>query len=191
MLWTDLCWDVFPGYVQGLCELCFPLVNLSCCEGPSCKPKTGKGWYPPQRPILRRQNVTQGQVSVKFCFRDNKEIHNYKNPTETGLYQLILNLICPLSKRLPSSYHVPGPAQNWSLSFTCAWMLSHFSCVWLSATPWYVPHQAPLSIGFSRQEYWSGLPQPLPGDLPDQGSNLYFLHWQVESSLLGHWENPV
>ena len=41
--------------------------------------------------------------------------------------------------------------------------------VWLSVTPWTVAHQAPLSMGFSRQEYWSGLPCPPPGDLPDSG----------------------
>ena len=35
--------------------------------------------------------------------------------------------------------------------------------------PWAVAHQAPLSMGFSRQEYWSGLPFPSPGDLPDPG----------------------
>ena len=35
------------------------------------------------------------------------------------------------------------------------------------ATPWTVAHQAPLSMGFPRQEYWSGLPFPSPGDLPD------------------------
>ena len=38
-----------------------------------------------------------------------------------------------------------------------------------SATPWTVAHQAPPSMGFSRQEYWSGLPLPSPGDLPDPG----------------------
>ena len=43
------------------------------------------------------------------------------------------------------------------------------SCVWLFATPWTVAHQAPLSMGFSRQEYWNGLPCPLPGDLPNPG----------------------
>ena len=43
------------------------------------------------------------------------------------------------------------------------------SCVQLFATPWTVAHQAPLSMGFSRQEYWSGLPFPSPGDLPDSG----------------------
>ena len=39
----------------------------------------------------------------------------------------------------------------------------------MSETLWTVAHQAPLSMGFSRQEYWSGLPFPLPGDLPDPG----------------------
>ena len=38
-----------------------------------------------------------------------------------------------------------------------------------SETQWTVAHQAPLSMGFSRQEYWSGLPCPPPGDLPDPG----------------------
>ena len=36
-------------------------------------------------------------------------------------------------------------------------------------TPWIVAHQAPLSMGFSRQEYWSGLPFASPGDIPDSG----------------------
>ena len=44
--------------------------------------------------------------------------------------------------------------------------LSH---VRLFATPWTVALQAPLFMGFSRQEYWSGLPFPSPGDLPDLG----------------------
>ena len=48
-------------------------------------------------------------------------------------------------------------------------VLSHFSHVQLFVTPWTVACQAPLSMGFSRQEYWSGLPCPPPGDLPDPG----------------------
>ena len=47
--------------------------------------------------------------------------------------------------------------------------LKSLSGVWLFATPWTVAHQAPPSMGLSRQEYWSGLPFPSPGDLPDQG----------------------
>ena len=48
-------------------------------------------------------------------------------------------------------------------------MLSRFSHVGLFVTPWTVAHQAPLSMGFSRQENWSGLSCPPPGDLPDPG----------------------
>ena len=49
------------------------------------------------------------------------------------------------------------------------WVLSRFRRVWFCATPWTVAYQAPLSMEFSRQEYWSGLPHPPPGDLPDPG----------------------
>ena len=47
------------------------------------------------------------------------------------------------------------------------------SRVRLFATPWTVAYQAPPSMGFSRQEYWSGLPFPSPGDLPDPGIKLW------------------
>ena len=47
--------------------------------------------------------------------------------------------------------------------------VSRFSRVRLFATLWTVALQAPLSVGLSRQEYWSGLPCPPPGDLPDPG----------------------
>ena len=50
-----------------------------------------------------------------------------------------------------------------------ACMLSCFSCIRLFATQWTVTYQAPLSTGFSRQEYWSGLPFPPPGNLPNRG----------------------
>ena len=48
-------------------------------------------------------------------------------------------------------------------------MLRSFSRVQLFVTLWTVAHQAPLYMGFSRQEYWSRLPFPPPGDLPDPG----------------------
>jgi len=51
----------------------------------------------------------------------------------------------------------------------CVCVCVSLSRVWLCVTPWTVAHQAPLSMGFSRQEYWSGLPLPSPGDLPDPG----------------------
>ena len=52
------------------------------------------------------------------------------------------------------------------------WCRSVLSCVWPYATPWTVACQAPLSMGFSRQEYWSGLPFPLPGNILDPGIKL-------------------
>ena len=65
----------------------------------------------------------------------------------------------------------------------CVCMLSHFSCVQLFANLWTVAHEAPLSKGFSEQEYWSVLLCSPPG-LPDPGIELMFLtflHWQAVS----------
>ena len=65
-----------------------------------------------------------------------------------------------------------------------ACMLSHLSCFWLCVILWTVACQAPLSMGFSRQEHWSGLPCLPPGDLPDPGTEsmpLQLLHWQAGS----------
>ena len=53
--------------------------------------------------------------------------------------------------------------------YMCVCVLSRFSHVRLFVTPWPVAHQDPLSMGFSRQEYWSRFPCPPPGDLPDPG----------------------
>ena len=54
------------------------------------------------------------------------------------------------------------------------------SCVQLLETPWTVAHQAPLSMGFLRQEYWSGLPFPSPGDPPNPGMSSCI-------SCIGRW----
>ena len=55
------------------------------------------------------------------------------------------------------------------MSYCCVYMLRCFSCGTFSVTPWTVACQAPRSMGFSRQEYWRGLPFPTPGNLPDPG----------------------
>ena len=61
-------------------------------------------------------------------------------------------------------------------------VLSRFSTIRLFATPWTVVHQAPLSMGFSRQEYWSGLSCPPPGDLPRNDQGIFsLLHCQLGS----------
>ena len=74
----------------------------------------------------------------------------------------------PLSSPSPPA---PNPSQH--IYAMCC--VSCFSRVWLFVTPWTVAHQAPLSMGFSRQEYWSGLPCPPPGELPNPGIELLSL----------------
>ena len=58
---------------------------------------------------------------------------------------------------------------TWSLLWMHSRVINHFSSVRIRVTLWTVARQAPLSMGFSRQEYWSGLLCPPPGDLPDPG----------------------
>ena len=70
-----------------------------------------------------------------------------------------------------------------SLEWLHACVLSRFHCVRLFATLWTVARQAPLSLGFSRQEYGSGLPCTPPGDLPDPGIKPMAL----KSPVLGGW----
>ena len=83
-----------------------------------------------------------------------------------------------------------SPVQPWDC---CMLVLSRFSCVWASATPRTVASQVRLSMGFSRQEYWSGLPWPPPGNFPNRWSNpclLCLLHWHAGYLLLASPGKP-
>ena len=70
-----------------------------------------------------------------------------------------------------------------------------FAQLCLTATPWTVAHQAPLSVELFRQEYWSGLPFPTPGDLSDPGVGPMSLVSPVLAGRLvttsSTWEAPV
>ena len=72
----------------------------------------------------------------------------------------------------------------------CVCALSHFSNVRLFATPWTIAHQVSLSMGFSRQEYWSELPCPTTRYLSDAGIKSTSPSLQVDSLPLNHWGNP-
>ena len=72
------------------------------------------------------------------------------------------------------------------LSLSLPFVLSHISCAWLFANLWTVALQAPLSMGFSRQEYRSGLPCPPPGDLPDPGIEPVAPALQADSLPMSH-----
>ena len=103
-------------------------------------------------------------------------------------FQSCLTLCDPIDSSPPGST-VPETLQartlEWvAISFSNAWKwkvrVKSFSHVWLFTTPWTVAHQAPPSLGFSRQEYWSGVPLPSPITLYMRQQKR---HWCIEQSF--------
>ena len=84
----------------------------------------------------------------------------------TKFTAVFICILCTCIKKCICLY-----AYVYRVYIACA-VLSCFSNIWFFATPWTITHQAPLSIGLSKQEYWSGLPCPPPGDLPDPGTEV-------------------
>ena len=82
----------------------------------------------------------------------------------------------PLLKHHFTSYWLHN-----SFILGCSQSVQSLSCVWLFVTPWTVALQAPLSVGFHKQEYWNGLPFPSPGDLPNTGIELMSPVLQADS----------
>ena len=72
---------------------------------------------------------------------------------------------------------------------TAAATVQSLSRVQLFLTPWTAAHRAPLSMGFPKQEYWSGLPFPFPGNLPNPGTELGSPTWHADSLTLGSPDN--
>ena len=78
-------------------------------------------------------------------------------------------MLCRLAMSATDKEWEEIAASHLCIHHPCVCVPSCFSNVWLFVTSWTVAVQAPLSVGFSRQEYWSGLLCPAPGDLPDPG----------------------
>ena len=126
-----------------------------------------------------------GSVSVKLGYVESMKINILKLPQKIMMINQAWKNAAILE---PVGLGIPGAnlaALNWAYSrprsklllFDLTFesyllMLTHFSCVQLSVTPSTVARQAPLSLWFSRQEYWSGLPCSLQGIFPTQGLNL-------------------
>ena len=111
------------------------------------------------------------EVSGSLYSEDSKEINMLGGRPRlcsqtTGLD---ISLFSLTSMTLRSSLYACVSLPEKILRKPTSCMLSHFSRVWLIATLWIVACQAPLSMGLSRQEYWSGLPCPSPWDFPDPG----------------------
>ena len=88
-----------------------------------------------------------------------------------GTATLFARMACTTlhSHRQSGNFTFPPAIWEGSSFSTVKVKVKSLSRVRLFATPWTVAYQAPPSMGFSRQEYWSGLPFPSPGDLPDLG----------------------
>ena len=109
----------------------------------------------------------------------------------------IWNLYCAYFQRESLKYQIYLKAEqlnieNWNAMCNLypSGSALTLSRIWLFATPWTVARQAPLSMWFSRQEYWSGLPFPSLGDLPNQeiksASSVSLLHCRWILCLLSH-----
>ena len=107
----------------------------------------------------------------------------------SALALLSLDTISCTENIQPLSDSIQFKAFNWGKLYSPALNACEFVCVCvcvlvqLFVTPWTVACQTPLSMGFSRQEYWSGLPFPSPGHLPNPGIKLGFPALQADSLL--------
>ena len=118
-----------------------------------CQGSPSVGW----KRISRHTVFQKGVSLLRAGSRDNEGAANASGwlPDRPGRANRML-----LEQRL---------AQERAEAFFVGCLLSRFSPLWLFVTLWIVAHQVSLSTGFFRQEYWSGLPCPPPGDLPDPG----------------------
>ena len=143
-------------------------------------PPSGPGWALPVLPV----GLTHLVLGARLCAHPPSPC----NPRLGLLMSADLWLPDPglLRPHCQPSTLCPDP---WSQAFFHALrvcVLSRSVVSRLFATPWTVAHQAPLSVGFSRQEDQGGLPCPPPGDLPDPGIKPCLLHWQADSLPLSH-----
>ena len=137
----------------------------------------------------------QGLISVPTTHRNvtfKLIIWNFQiNKSEAGW--MVMTLPVPPPRRW-GAWENPFSTVNTFLSIllllttpsgpSACWLLLLFSCPVMCdsfVTPWTTAHQAPLSMEFPRQEYWSRLPLPSPGDLPNPGMEPCLLHWQADT----------
>ena len=92
---------------------------------------------------------------------------------------------------LPDPFRFPELQPDWVSSCILCAVISAQSCLSLCDPMDYIAHQAPLSMGFSRQETWSGLPHPLQMIFPTQGSNLGLPHCRQILRCLSHQGSPA
>ena len=122
---------------------------------------TGNGPTFPALALLHHRHW-DSKGSTKLCYR--------QGPPAPGVWQVFQIFRVP---RHTLAFCHGGLNGGLNLTAVIGEYAQMFSCAWFFVTPWIVARQALLSIGFPRQEYWSGLPFPI---FPTQGSNLGLLH---------------
>ena len=118
--------------------------------------------------VKHTPNMQFSNTTPRYLFKWNKDRFT-QNPVYKYLFvqYVVLFTLTPKWKQHKCLSLGKSISKMW---YRHKWnVISH---VWLFATPWTVAHQAPLSMEFSRQEYWSGLPFSSPGDLPNLGIKL-------------------
>ena len=122
-------------------------------------------------------------LSNLLCFLDSIHFSSWKAPPTSRLPLLIFPLVPILAA---SVHYSQKPSPRSAGDHVC---LVTQLCL-TPATPWTVACQAPLSVIFPRQAYWSGLPFPSPEDLPDTGIERGSPALQVDSVPLNHQGSP-
>ena len=153
-------------------------------------------WHQRHRQQRGKQTDVEFNETLKFCtLRDTHQSKTATNRMEEN------NLTRELPK-LNTGHLMPNGQRTWtdfSPTKMCVCGMLNHSVVSDSATSWTVDHQAPLSMEFSRQEYWSGLAFPTSGDLPDPGTepmspplvDRFFYHWATRETTKKIHKSPV
>ena len=141
--------------------------------------------------LLLLTAVTSGyHLTYKYInnFQIASQVCSIRNNSSVKLY-VVIPLLKTQSKSQSLDNAKPGPRVQFH-PVSPGHPITHvracccFSRVWLFVTPWTAARQAPLSMGLSRQQYWSGLPCAAPGDLPNPGIesvSFICLYWQAGS----------
>ena len=153
------------------------LLLPSTCRVPpahmSCEATATPTWGPPVPPGSHKQDPLLKDPQLLLS-----SYQTLSNPWYEVAQVIRGTSIAPLSPDSPdlqaeSSYwKFPSGIDSLISSMGLSEWVKLLSRVWLFVTPWTVAYNAPSSMGFSRQEYWSWLPFPSPGDLPNPGIEL-------------------
>ena len=148
---------------------------------------------------MRNAGLEQAQAGIKIARRNINNLR-YAGDTTAAAAKLLQSCptLCDPRDGSPAGSLVPGILQartlEWvAISFSNAWKwkvkVKSLSRVWLLATPWTAAYQAPLSMGFSRQEYWSGVPLPSPRWHHTYGKKQRRTKEPLDESEIGEWKS--